>query len=55
MLYVFLPPQISLVTVMNLVYPLGDTSQAVWLALLTVVVAVCIALGSGEKKRKGAA
>ncbi len=53
-LYVFLTAQISIGTVMNQVYPLGDTSQAVWLALFTVVVAICIALGSGEKKRKGA-
>ena len=54
-LYVFLIAQISIGTVMNRVYPLGDTSLAVWLVLFTVVVAVCIALGSGEKRRKGAA
>ena len=54
-LYVFLIAQISIGTVMNRVYPLGDTSLAVWLVLFTVVVAVCIALGSGEKKRKGTA
>ena len=55
MLYVFLTAQISIGTVMNRVYPLGNASQAVWLALFTVLVAVCIALGSGEKRRKGAA
>jgi len=55
MLYVFLTAQISIGTVMNRVYPLDNASQAVWLALFTVLVAVCIALGSGEKRRKGAA
>ena len=54
-LYVIMTAQISIGTVMNQVYPLGDTSLAVWLVLFTVSVAVCIALGSGEKRPKKAA
>ncbi len=55
MLYVVLTAQFSIGTTMNRVIPDSDTSQAIWLVLFPVVIAVCIALGSGEKRRKGAA
>ena len=52
MLYVVLTAQFSIGTMMNRVLPVGNTTQAIWLVLFTVVVAACIALGSGEKKLK---
>ncbi len=52
MLYVVLTAQFSIGTTMNRVLPVGNTTQAIWLVLFTVVVAACIALGSGEKKLK---
>ena len=55
LLYVFLTAQFSIGTTMNRVFPADNTSQAIWLVLFTVLIAVCIALGSGEKRRKGAA
>lgn len=55
MLYVVLMAQFSIGTTMNEVVPLGSTSQVIWLLLFTVVIAVCIALGSGEKRPKKAA
>lgn len=55
MIYVILTAQISIGTMMNRVLPDGNTSQAIWLVLFTVVIAACIALGSGEKRRKIAA
>ena len=55
MIYVVLTAQFSIGTTMNQVAPNGNLSQAIWLALFTVVIVVCIALGSGEKRRKGAA
>ena len=54
MLYVVLTAQFSIGTTMNRVIPDGNTSQAIWLVLFSVVIAVCIALGSGEKRRKAA-
>jgi len=50
MLYVVLTAQLSIGTTMNTVFPAASTSQAIWLVLFTVVIAVCIALGSGEKR-----
>jgi hypothetical protein len=55
MLYVVLTAQFSIGTTMNQVLPASDTSQAIWMLLFAVTIAVCIALGSGEKKRKGTA
>ena len=52
MLYVILISQFSIGTTMNRVLPNGDTSQAIWLLLFTVTIAVCIALGTGEKRQK---
>lgn len=52
MLYVILTAQISIGTTMNQVLPLGDVSQAIWLALFAVVIAICISLGSGERRKK---
>ncbi len=52
MLYVVLTAQISIGTTMNQVLPFGDVSQATWLVLFAVVIAACIALGSGEKQKK---
>ncbi|HUP82087.1 MAG TPA: hypothetical protein VM260_26280 [Pirellula sp.] len=55
MLYVVLTAQFSIGTTMNRVIPDSNRSQAIWLALFPIVIAVCIALGSGEKRGKGAA
>jgi hypothetical protein len=55
MLYVVLTAQFSIGTTMNRVLPNANTSQVMWLVLFTVVIAGCIALGSGEKRRKAAA
>ena len=55
MLYVVLTAQFSIGTTMNRVIPDSNTSQAIWMVLFPVVIAVCIALGSGEKRRKAAA
>ena len=55
LLYVVLTAQFLIGTTMNRVFPADNTSQAIWLVLFTVLIAVCIALGSGEKRRKGAA
>ena len=52
MLYVVLTAQLSIGTMMNQVLPFGATNQAIWLSLFTVMISVCIALGSGEKKPK---
>ena len=51
LIYVFLTAQFSVSASMNRVFPLDNMSLAVWLVLFTVVIAVCIALGSGEKRR----
>ena len=53
LIYVFLTAQFSVGASMNRVFPLDNMSLAVWLVLFTVVITVCIALGSGEKRRKG--
>lgn len=55
MTFVILMAQFSIGTVMNRVVPDGTVSQVIWLALFPIVIAVCIALGSGEKKPKEAA
>ena len=55
MLYVILIAQFSIGTTMNRVLPLSNTSQATWLLLFMLTIAVCIALGSGERRRKAAA
>ncbi len=52
MLYVVLTAQFSIGTTMNRVAPDKIASQAMWLVLFMVVIAVCIALGSGEKRPK---
>lgn len=54
MLYVVVTAQFAIGTIMNRVLPHSNTSQAIWLVLFTVVIAVCIALGSGEKRQKAA-
>lgn len=54
MLYVIFTAQISIGTIMNRVLPDGNVGQAIWLLLFTVVIAACIALGSGEKRQKKA-
>ncbi len=54
MLYVILTAQFSIGTVMNQVAPISGVSQAIWLGLFTVVIAVTIALGCGEKRPKNA-
>ena len=51
LLYTVLTAQLSIGTTMNRVFPTDIMSQAIWLVLFTVVIAVCIALGSGEKRR----
>jgi hypothetical protein len=50
MLYVIVTAQVSIGTTMNEVIPFSTTSQAIWFVLFPVVIAVCIALGSGEKR-----
>lgn len=55
MLYVFLTAQLSLATKMNRVLPYNHIEQAMLLGLFTLVIAACIALGSGERQRKTAA
>ena len=52
MLYVIFTAQFFIRTTMNQVIPNGDVSQAIWLVLFAVVIAACIALGSGEKRKK---
>jgi hypothetical protein len=52
MLYVILTAQISIGTIMNRVLPDGNLGQAIWLLLFMVIIAACIALGSGEKRQK---
>ena len=55
MLYVVLTAQFAIGTTMDRVLPYSNTGQAFWLGLFPIVIAVCIALGSGEKRRKTAA
>ena len=50
-LYVALTGWFSEGTTMNRVFPTDSMGQAIWLLLFTVVIVVCIALGSGEKRR----
>lgn len=52
MLFVVLTAQFSIGTTLNRVFPHGNIIQAIWLLLFTVAIAVCIALGSGERRRK---
>ncbi len=52
MLYVILTSQISIGTVMNQVLPTGTVPQVIWLVFFMLVIAGCIALGSGEKRPK---
>jgi hypothetical protein len=52
MLYVIFTSQFFRQITMNQVIPYGDVSQAIWLVVFAVVVAACIALGSGEKQKK---
>ena len=52
MLYVILTAQFSVGTTMNRLLPYSNTSQAIWLLLFSVTIAVCIGLGSGERRRK---
>ena len=51
LLYTVLTAQLSRGTTMNRVFPTDSMGQAIWLLLFTVVIVVCIALGSGEKRR----
>ena len=55
MIYVIVTAQLSIGTTMNRVFPGDNTRLAIWLVLFHVVIAVCIALGLGERRRKGAA
>jgi hypothetical protein len=55
MIYVILIGQISIGTTMNRVLPDGNVGQAIWLLMFMVVVTVCIALGSGDKRPKNSA
>ena len=55
MIYVVVTAQLSIGTTMNRVFPADNTRLAIWLVLFHVVIAVCIALGLGERRRKGAA
>ncbi len=50
MIYVILTAQLSIGTLMNTVLPHHNNSQAIWMVMFTVVIAVCIALGCGEKR-----
>lgn len=50
MTYVLLTSQFSPNAAMNSVFPSDATPQAIWLVLFCVVIATCIALGSGERK-----
>ncbi len=52
MMFVILTAQFSVGTLMNRLLPYGFGTQAVWLALFTLMIAVCIALGTGEKQPK---
>ena len=54
MVYVILTAQFSIGTTMNRVLPYSLTNQAIWMLLFTVVIAVCVGLGSGEKRTKAA-
>lgn len=54
MLYVVMTAQFTIGITMNQALPFSNTSQAIWLSLFTVVIAACIALGSGEKRKKNA-
>lgn len=55
MTYVVLTAQFSIGTTMNRVLPIDNTRLAIWLVLFHVMIAGCIALGLGERRRKGAA
>ncbi len=55
MLYVILIAQLSIGNSMNTVLPFSSNSQAIWLATFTLMIAVCIALGTGEKRPKATA
>lgn len=52
MLYVIFTAQFFMRTTMNQVIPYDDVSQAIWLVVFAVVIAICISLGSGEKRKK---
>jgi hypothetical protein len=52
MLYVIFTAQFFMRTTMNQVIPYDDVSQAIWLVVFAVVIAICISLGSGEKQKK---
>ncbi len=56
MMYVVLTMQLSIGTTINRVFPTDNNMRfAIWMLLFHVVIAGCIALGLGEKKRKEAA
>ena len=50
LVFVIVTAQVSIGTTMNAVVPFSTTSQAIWFVLFPVAIAVCIALGSGEKR-----
>ncbi len=55
MLYVILTAQFMVGVTMNRVLPYNLSGQAMWLALFLLVVALCIGLGTGEKRPRQAA
>lgn len=52
MLYVVLTAQFFIRTTMDRVVPYNDMGTAIWMGLFTLAIAICIALGSGERKPK---
>lgn len=52
MVYVVLTARFFIGTTMDRVLPYNSTGQAIWMGLFPLLIAICIALGSGEKRRK---
>ncbi len=55
MVYVMLVAQVTPNATMSHVFPLDFNSQAIWLLMFMVIIAVTIVLGTGEKRSKVAA
>jgi hypothetical protein len=54
MIFVILTAQVSISTTMNQTLPIHGQTQVVWMVLMGIAIAGCIAMGTGEKKEKGA-
>lgn len=52
MMYVVLTMQLSIRTTIDRVFPFDNMQLAIWMLLFPVAIAICIALGLGERKPK---